>query len=206
MTIIISIGVDCGVAEMLKKYNLRKTAYPFDWIVTYHGVSEIIKNNFIDYIPEINDKTEIIDGKPNIFNDLYGTKFIHDNFPDKKEYEKYERRIKRFNDILNSKEDIIFIRKSHAYHNHKEYSIKNDYEEVIEFDNYLQEYYPNLKYTIYLILLCNNCYKNFNIKVHKNIKIYKSLITDIRELDLHNKLITGFYFEKTFISLFNNNE
>ena len=30
--IIIPIGSDCGVAELLKKYNLRNASYPFDWI------------------------------------------------------------------------------------------------------------------------------------------------------------------------------
>ena len=43
---IIPIGVDCGMAEFCKKYNLRTRSFPFDWIVSYNGVSKCIENNF----------------------------------------------------------------------------------------------------------------------------------------------------------------
>lgn len=45
-TMIIPIGVDCGMAEFLKKYNLRSFSFPFDWTVTYNGVSSCIKDDF----------------------------------------------------------------------------------------------------------------------------------------------------------------
>jgi len=201
--IIIPIGIDCGIAEMLRKYKIRSVAYPFDWIVTYKGITDILKNDFKDYIPNIKDSIGIIDGCHNIFNNSYGTKFIHDKFPLKEEYEKYDRRINRFKDILNnSSEEIIFFKKGHAYHNHVEYNFKDDIEDIQELNNYLKENYKSLKYKIILVLLCNNCYHNKNININDDhIIIYKSLITDIRNIELHNKIITGNEFEKIFIQI-----
>jgi hypothetical protein len=43
---IIPIGVDCGMAEFCRKYNLRKASLPFDWTVTYNGVSKCIEDDF----------------------------------------------------------------------------------------------------------------------------------------------------------------
>jgi hypothetical protein len=40
--IIIPIGIDCGNSDFLKKYNIRKFALPFDWVVTYNGISNIL--------------------------------------------------------------------------------------------------------------------------------------------------------------------
>ena len=47
---IIPIGVDCGMANFIKKYNLRNMSFPFDWTVTYNGVSKCIDDNFKFFI------------------------------------------------------------------------------------------------------------------------------------------------------------
>ena len=49
--IIVPIGIDCGVADILKKYKIRKFALPFDWVVTYNGIKNIIENDFADFLP-----------------------------------------------------------------------------------------------------------------------------------------------------------
>ena len=45
----VSIGIDCDVANFLNKYNLRKASLPFDWNVSYNGVSKCIENNFKNF-------------------------------------------------------------------------------------------------------------------------------------------------------------
>lgn len=198
--IIIPIGIDCGICEVLNKYNFRNFALPFDWVVTYKGITEIIKNNFNNYIPEIDNNTEFIDGVPNIFN-KYDVKFIHDKFQNKDQIDKYHRRIKRFNDILNNTdEEIIFLKKGHSHHHHEEYDFKDDITDVIELDNYLQENYKNLKYKIIVGLLCNKCYNSIELPENPRIIILKNLITDIRDNTLHNKIISGHYYEQLFRS------
>ena len=71
---IISLGVDCGVTFYLKEKNVRTIALPFDWVVTYNGVTDLIKNNFKKF-------------KENVL-------MPHHSFP--KDIEKYIRRMKRF--------------------------------------------------------------------------------------------------------------
>jgi hypothetical protein len=209
MTIIISIGGDCDVAIMLKKYNLRKFAYPFDTICSYHGVSEIIKNDFKDFLPDLTkiEDLNIIDGCPNIFNHKYGLKFIHDKLQLQEEKDKYERRINRFKELLKNppNEKIIFFKKGFNYHNIAEYDLKSEIEDVIELNNYLKENYKELNYEIILVLMNYKYYKDFDINSinEKNIKIYKYLITDIRDNELHNKILTGMYFEKAFKEIMN---
>ena len=46
---IIPIGVDCGNTELLKSLNLRVFSFPFHWIVTYNGISNILKTNFSEF-------------------------------------------------------------------------------------------------------------------------------------------------------------
>ena len=131
MVLFVPIGIDCGVAENLKKHNLRSFSLPFDWIVSYNGITDIIKNDFTKFFPDLSNSI-IIDDIPNVFNDNYGIKFIHDKFPDENVYNKYIRRINRFKDILNNTNDlIVFIKKGHAHHNHNEYKIKDDIDVMV---------------------------------------------------------------------------
>tara|TARA_B100000989_G_C19520174_1_gene463765 strand:+ start:716 stop:1072 length:357 start_codon:yes stop_codon:yes gene_type:complete len=107
--IIIPCGIDCGITGLLKKYNLRQFSLPFDWSVSYGGISNIIKNDFKEFIPTNNNK----------INKIYNYNFYHNNFPE--DIEKMIRICKRLLDLLEkTKEEIIFFRKGHAFHHHKE--------------------------------------------------------------------------------------
>jgi hypothetical protein len=168
----IPIGVDCGNAEFFKKKFLREISLPFDWVVTYNGVSEIIKNDFVDYIS--NSK----------FNIKYGAYFMHNDFTILNDITTMERRINRFKNILETTtEKITFVRKGHAFHHHEEinkhtnnckYIIKSDITDSEELDLILQQKFPNLKYEIIVILVCDKCFDNKKeyISISNNIKIY----------------------------------
>ena len=95
--IVIPIGVDCGNASFCKENNLRNFSLPFDWAVTYNGVSKIIKNDFNDYIPKDNKSLNIID-------DVY---FMHSEFP--KDNEKMTRRINRIKNLLETSNEEICL-------------------------------------------------------------------------------------------------
>jgi hypothetical protein len=150
--IIIPIGVDCGIASFLRDNNLRHSSLPFDWCVTYNGVYDIIENNFNTFLPK-DDST---------FCNLSSTSFVHCKFP--KDTVKMQRRIQRFMDILNNATDnILFFRKGHAQHNHKEAidfncPMKNDIVDCEELDSYLKQRYPKLKFKIITILFCTQCF------------------------------------------------
>lgn len=194
--IIVPIGIDCSLADILKKYNLRKYSLPFDWILTYKDISEIFKQDFVDFFPQ---KRIGYHGGPfkllSAFN-KYECKFIHEDFKYKmqKEKEKYDRRIKRLKELLqNTEETIYFIRRSHQFVHHTEYYFKNDLDIVIDLYKYMKETYKEMKIKMVLILSCSNCFANI-----KNL----SILNDIYVFNSH-KYNDDFdvYFEKEIIPL-----
>lgn len=170
---IVPIGVDCGMAEFLQKYKLRSSSFPFDWTVTYNGVSSCINDDFKFF-------TEPLDKRINNY-DIY---FHHDfDIPNllSQDTEKYTRRYNRLRDILKSgSEEVIFCRKGHASHLHKEHNgkythITSDLDDAEKLDTVLQTKYPNLTYKIIVILVCGDCFDPS--------KVYKS---ESSRIEIHN--------------------
>lgn len=170
-----TIGVDCGVAGFLKDNHKRLYSLPFDWVVTYNGVSEIIRNRFISYIP--NDQKTI----------SCHTSFMHHSFPH--DTEAFHRRIQRFLQLLDNKNDkLIFFRKGHALRHHKEAeclntNIKNDLHDAEELCDHLMHYYPDLKFEIIVLLICGNCFdkKNVYTSDHQKIVVINMVSNDMDE-------------------------
>jgi len=156
--IIIPIGIECGMADFLRKNSLRNLSFPFDWNVTYNGVSKCIEDNFKLFTEPLNDR----------IND-YDIYFHHDFYNEESyntDKEKYNRRIQRLMNILETTtEDIIFCRRGHLCHHHYEqngkyYNIANDIDDVEKLNTILSNKYPKLKYKIIVILLCGKCFNS----------------------------------------------
>ena len=139
MSVIVSLGVDCGVANFLKENGYRNFSLPFDWVVSYGGVSDIINSEFTNYI---NDES---------------VKFLHHRFP--QDIEKIKRRSERFLNLLNGEDEIIFLRKGHSDHHHRESThIKDDLIDCEKLYDILKKKYKKLKFKIILFLVCSECY------------------------------------------------
>ena len=183
MTLFIPIGFDCGVAGLLKSNSIRSYAYPFDWNLTYGGVSDIFKANFMNFIP---DNTILVNNK---CGNIYATSFAHDEFP--RDSDKYTRRINRLISLLEtSKDHLIFFRKGHAIHNHSEYTnIKNDLDDINELDLIFKQRYPNLHYTFIISLACSKCFNSSIVYTtqSKTIDIY-NIVTDTVNNNVFNTL------------------
>lgn len=172
--IFVPIGIDCEVAETLKKLNSRYCSYPFDWNVTYRGIAHIFENKFDNFIPFHRFGSCKHTKLCSVFNE-YDVLFIHDDWKNNinNETQKYKRRIERLQELLSGTSTVNFIRKGHAIHHHDEYNFKDDIDVVNEFSLYLKNNYPLLKFKIYLILCCSNCYdidveyssKNENVSI-----------------------------------------
>lgn len=166
--IFIPCGVDCGLAEVLKKKNLRQFSLPFDWSVSYGGISKIIKNDFKEFIPINNNK----------INTIYNYSFFHNDFP--KDIEVMTRRCNRLLNLFNSASDeLIFIRKGHAFHHHSEATklclkIENDITDAENLSIVLKEKYPKLRYKIIVALVCDTCFNKDVCYSSKdtNVEIY----------------------------------
>lgn len=145
--IVIPIGIDCRIAQLLRRHDIRKNAYPFDWIVSYHGVYEFIKNDFQDFFPTTNHR-----------NHKYEFKFFHDQFP--KDCEKYHRRISRLKQALEqTDEPVILIRNGHAPFHHQDRAyIGNDLEDAYRLCEHLVNKYPKLEFKIIVLLVCGYCF------------------------------------------------
>lgn len=194
--LIIPLGVDCQITFLLRDNFIRNASWPFDWTVTYNGVSDIIKNKFVGYLPTVpsvpgNEQTKVSSN----------TYFMHNTFPS--DTEQMTRRIERFLELLNTSSDelILFMRRGHSHHHHKEakdfcVSIKDDLQDMEELYDYLQNVYPNLKFKIILVLVCGECYdpnKQYTSK-YQNLHIYNIAHTG-RDDDKFKH-----FFGKTFLT------
>ena len=173
--IFISLGSTCGIAYQLQQHNLRQNAYPFDWnkIPNLSIINKIITNNFKDYsdftiiknnnsniysyVDDNDDKNDLdtfdINGCCDTImaKNIYGVFSYHDfKMDDVNKYEnvknKYNRRIKRFYDILNNNKQIIFIRDEH---NIKKINI----DDIKYFVEYICN---NFNKKFKLIIICHN--------------------------------------------------
>lgn len=156
---IISLGGSCTVATVLRTLELRKAAYPFDWIYSrFHSLLQAFETDFKDFLnPDFlsvsADKKQIID--------TYGFQFVHD-FPtitheaalqeleehqwaeirsDWRNFiqpirEKYFKRIDRLRKVCKSNNTVYFVR----------YSISR--EEAIKLADVIARKFPSLTFLL----------------------------------------------------------
>jgi hypothetical protein len=176
----VSIGIDCDVANFLNKYNLRKASLPFDWNVSYNGVSKCIDSDF-------NNFTEPLSVNRINRDDVY---FHHDFLSEAMipaDSDKYSRRCQRllnmFEECQATDKQIIFIRKGHMCYHHEEQNgkyadITDDYEDAKRLNGVLRSKYPLLKYKIILLQGCTKCFKKDTVCMNdtaNNIEIYNNV-------------------------------
>lgn len=162
LPLVIPIGKDCGPAGYLRYFNIRKVAYPLDWLVTdnFDDVCNLIEEKFALFL-EANVLRLNQNGR-GIYNFHNNIEFIHDfpttshnniaaddgtagtirqNFLDYLDgvKNKYKPRIARFFDALNGADPVIFIR-THIPPNQAQ-----------KFVTLMQQYYPNLNYTLAIV-------------------------------------------------------
>jgi len=218
----ISLGYNCSIKICLKKY-INQPTYLFDWIGSpMWGINKFINNNF-DLSNKNNYKLLQIYSENSEYTHLqcntqYYFRFIHDlpenNISDKTEIhrtkygdiiksnlfniflQKYERRIQRFNELLNNNNLIVFIRLEECMKNkiiHEEYKnlyAKPELEYVKEFMNLIKNKYKRLKFKLIYISRSNSTELLDNLLILNN----KSIDNDINyilndNINLIDKLI-----------------
>jgi hypothetical protein len=205
--IFVSIGIACDVANFLNKYNLRKVSLPFDWNVSYNGVSKCIDCNF-DRFTEPLSKERINDQDIYFHHDFENIDNINAIITDK---EKYLRRCTRLTNIFEecekTREYIIFIRKGHMCYHHEEQNCKysnitDDCEDAKSLDSVLLRKYPLLKYKIIVILGCTKCFNKNTIGItdnnsNNNIEVYNNVCSKDEDRNaLFDKCLLNVCIEK----------
>lgn len=113
---IVSLGCFCSLAMEFKRIERRKFSLPFDWLVTldFSAILKLIDEHFNGFL-ECNDLYQVKNNPSRYRNLRYSIDFYHDFLPTKsfdKQIgaikEKYERRIKRFYEIV--AEPTLFCR------------------------------------------------------------------------------------------------
>ncbi|PKA43686.1 hypothetical protein CWR43_12160 [Rhizobium sullae] len=113
----ISLGAACNAAMMIKKLGLRKTSYPFDWLLNLDSglasVTEMIKDDFQKvcapdcYMPASHSTiaTEVV-----AYRDYPTVLHIHTNPMSKTgEHDELVRRFDRFRRTLRSRDKLHFV-------------------------------------------------------------------------------------------------
>ena len=178
----ISMGTHCSAAAAIQAYDLRKAAYPFDWMISdFHHLYATLQDDFRDflnpsYLHVRNDNHGIIN--------KYGLVFVHD-FPTihysgnniqnednigesilhpewitflPEIQTKYDRRINRFRERCSGNKKIYFIR-----------HFGSSRGEAIRLRDLIQQMYPALDFT--LVIVGNN--QNYSaLWGEKNIRNY----------------------------------
>ncbi|MBN2524984.1 MAG: hypothetical protein JXR76_01235 [Deltaproteobacteria bacterium] len=145
---VIPFGHRCTSAIVANFAQLRKCSLPFDWTIPlFPGkIREILRNNFEGFIPE-----NICLG--NVVNQ-YGVKLTHFHVHNSVEegIETYERRIRRFSEMMQSNvykyfiyvnEDFLFDPKFRE----EEFN-RAKFDEMCALEEYIKENYAHFKFTI----------------------------------------------------------
>jgi hypothetical protein len=161
-TLYISLGAACSSSLVLRELNLRKEAYPFDWILSPHeSLCQALASDFEWFLTDLAlrpDSTGVIDH--------YGLHFVHD-WPTSADSrfdalkgdftgasrlidnweaytpsvrKKYQRRISRFRNACTGNDLVCFVRTE--YVNQKE---------ALEIRDIIKNRYPELNFTLLVI-------------------------------------------------------
>lgn len=167
----VGIGSHCEIAVKLRENNLRKVAFPFDWMLTlnHDRFLQIFKDDFKDFLnPEYYIQHPVYPSVVEHF--YYQVEFRHDwPFPDtatnperylkqiQEINSKYTRRIGRFKQIKNYEGKVIFIRIAYDFDNdpnpywgQKDCS-KVTFEQALSLKSTLEEYFPTVDFTLVIV-------------------------------------------------------
>ena len=160
---IIPFGHRCGTALACNYANIRKFSLPFDWGIPFFPqiIKNILENNFKNF-------TDFTYYKNITYNNIYNFSSGHYNDDHNINVETFNRRISRFNDIINQKKKIYFVYFNEDYlydENYRNDEFNNNiFNEMLLLENFIKNKYTNINYNIlYFNFKYHNIPKNSNI-------------------------------------------
>lgn len=193
----VSLGSVCEPAHLLRFCELRKAAFPFDWIISFDGetVIEMLKHDFLYFFDD--EYFTAFGPAGHLLHTYYHLEFLHEgNFNSQFEEkllslkEKYQRRIERFRSLKDYPGKVIFLRCSYPYSMtdpHRFYHFKENLELSEEYTirlfEALKKYFPDLDF--HLVILNQTGSENFEQReIAPNIFLFKTPLID----DLQKKI------------------
>ena len=161
MTIVVPIGADCGVSFFCKKFDLRRCSLPFDWTVSYNGVSRCFDRDFQGFTEPLDD-ARINNDDVYFHHDFAGGTSAVTSHDD--DHGKYARRCARLVHLLRTTtECVVFCRKGHSARHHDEHrgrfaTITSDLDDCAKLHRVISCKYPTLRFKIVVFLMCGACF------------------------------------------------
>lgn len=142
-TLFVSLGSSCAPAHLLRDAGLRKSAFPFDWILSFNG------ERLIHLLQEDFQKFTYVTREGDIFyNPWYELRFVHDGYDFQSFQSKYARRIARFRELDRWLGKVIFLRFAYP-----QSAPEISDEEALRLDAALRDYFPHLGYLLVILNL-----------------------------------------------------
>lgn len=189
---VIPFGVRCTSALACKYSNTRKFSLPFDWSIPLFpkAIQKVLENNFEDFLPDFSN---------NIICNKYNFRFPHFNTNINAGIKEYERRIDRFNNIINQTKKIyfVYINEDYLYNEmFRKNEFNNDiFKDMLELEKFIKHKYINIDYNI---LYFN--FKQDNIPVNSNII---NIVLNAKDLSAEYTVEFRHYCGKILSELFN---
>lgn len=183
---IVSLGSNCNIGLSLRELNLKKEAYPFDWVRTNAKIIYDVLTNKSNLYAQLNNAIVSNDyflsnlhyflhpHFPNTHVNYYGQHFTHhlDHTP-KQLTDRINRQLNRFHSLLQTNKKILFIHcnEEYIYHEHSRNHRMELYHYLCKINDHFLMEYPDITFDIINIDIFDDYtdYKNIkNIKLNYN--------------------------------------
>jgi hypothetical protein len=159
-----SLGPQCHSTNILRRLNLKKESYPFDWIFSnLKNVEHAIKDDFKIFLdetyytnPDVLSKTQ----RHSYYFENGATMFNHHNPRNKEHYDYFVRCVNRFNTLLIEKEYKLFV---FTYINLEISVFSSIQKKIQEFKKFFDSVTSNYKILVILHFVSNSQGHQFNI-------------------------------------------
>jgi hypothetical protein len=181
----ISLGGWCGTKLALAANNYSSASNPFDYVrSSILGVIDCFETDFSNYFPKDNKK------EANGFFLSKCCEFQHEDITSEKSILSFNRKIKRFRELLKQNKQVCFLRTI----------CLNDYDNELKYSKDLQKAieksYPTLNYIVCFIITRQN-----NLSYYKNLdnKTFIFTINNTYVHTSHDYLIETYRYVFNFI-------
>lgn len=199
ITFACSLGPQCHSSNILKRLNIKKESYPFDWIFSnLKNVEHAIKDDFKIFLDtqyytniDLESKTQ----KHSYYFENGATMFNHHNPLNKIHYDYFIRCVNRFNTLLTEKENKLFIM---TYINLEIKSFTNIQKKIQEFNKFFHNHASNYRFLVILHFISSKQWHEFNIYDNIDFLILstKSKSNGLKFMDFEDNI----YLDKVILS------
>ena len=199
ITFACSLGPQCHSSNILKRLEVKKESYPFDWIFSnLKNVEHAIKDDFKIFLDEQYYTNRDLESKTQTHSYYFengGSMFNHHNPINKIHYDYFLRCVNRFNTLLTEKQNKLFVL---TYINLEIKSFTSIQKKIQEFNKFFDRYVSNYRLLVILHFISDKQWHEFNIYDNIDFLILstKSKSNGLKFMDFEDNI----YLDKVILS------